>query len=73
MSNQTELPEPGKMVLALLKFEDVPPMPVVGFMAETTDTREPYFHVPGSKRGYRPDLVAKWKYLKDIAPDFTIG
>jgi hypothetical protein len=60
-------------VLALLKFEDVPPMPVVGFMTETIDTHELYFHVPGSRRGYYPDIVAKWKYLEDIAPDFTIG
>lgn len=73
MPNQTELPEPDKLVLALLWFVDVPPMPVVGFMAETADTHEPYFHCPGNRRGYHPDLVAKWKYLKDIAPDFTIG
>lgn len=72
MSNPTKLPEPGKRVLALLWFEDVPPLPVVGFMAETIDTHEPYFHCPGNRQGYHPDLVAKWRYLKDIAPDFTI-
>lgn len=49
MSNQTGLPEPGKIVLALLKFEDVPPLPAVGFMAGTTYTHEPYFHCPGNR------------------------
>lgn len=73
MANKIELPQPEKIVLALLWFVDVPPMPVIGFMAETTDTHEPYFHCPGNRQGYHPDLVAKWKYLKDIAPDFTIG
>lgn len=73
MSDKTELPEPDKLVLALLKFDDVPPMPVVGFMAKTIDTHEPYFHCPGNWQGYHPDLVVKWRYLKDVTPDFTIG
>jgi hypothetical protein len=73
MSKNNKLPEPGKIVLALLKFEDVAPMPVIGFMAETIDTHEPYFHCPGNWCGYHPDIVVKWRYLKDVAPDFIIG
>lgn len=66
------LPDEYIAVLALLKFEDVPPMPVVGFMAKTVDDQTPYFHVPAGRIGYDPALIIKWRYLKDIAPDFTL-
>ena len=33
-----ELPEPGVTIIALLVFGDVPPLPLTGFIAETTDT-----------------------------------
>ena len=39
-----ELPEMYRTILALLVFEDVPPLPLTGFLAETIDTHEKYFH-----------------------------
>lgn len=65
-----KLPEKEILVLALLKFEDVPPLPLTGFIAETVDTHEPYFHA-FNKRGYSVDLIVKWDYLDEIAPGYA--
>lgn len=70
---KNELPKPYITILALLKFEDVPPISAVGFIAETTDTKIPYFHVPlFGGRGYDVSLIAKWVYLDEIAPEYAI-
>lgn len=47
-----KIPEKYRTIIALLKFDDVPPIAAVGFVAETTDTKEPYFHIPLGRAGY---------------------
>ena len=66
-----EMPEMWRVVLALLVFGDVPPLPLTGFIAETTDTHERYFHA-FCKIGYSTDLIAKWDYLDEIAPGYCL-
>ena len=65
------LPEKYRTIIALLKFEDVPPIPLTGFIADTVDTHEPYFHA-FNKRGYSVELIAKWNYLDEIAPGYAL-
>ena len=66
-----EMPEMWRVVLALLVFGDVPPLPLTGFIAETTDTHEKYFHAFNTI-GYSTDLIAKWDYLDEIAPEYCM-
>ena len=66
-----ELPEPGVTVIALLVFPDVPPLPLTGFIAETIDTHEPYFHA-FNKRGYSISLIRKWDYLAEVLPGYAL-
>ena len=39
-------------------------------VAETTDTKEPYFHIPLDRAGYDISLIAKWDYLDEVAPEY---
>ena len=71
-SSNADLPEKYRTVIALLKFDDVPPVPLTGFIAETVDTHEPYFHA-FNRRGYSVDLIAKWDYLDEVLPGYAIG
>lgn len=71
--NNQELPEKYCTVIVLLKFEDVPPIPAIGFIAETTDTKTPYFHCPLFRgRGYDVSLIAKWDYLDEVCPGYCL-
>lgn len=68
---KSQLPEMYVTVIALLVFPDVPPVPLTGFIAETTDTHEPYFHA-FNKIGYDVSLIAKWDYLADVLPGYSL-
>ena len=63
------LPAPFVTVLAMLDTE-LGLLPVTGYMAETVDTKMPYFQAFGGKAAYHPAMIAKWRYLWDVAPDF---
>ena len=65
-----KIPEKYRNIIALLKFDDVPPIAAVGFVAETTDTKEPYFHIPLDRAGYDISLIVKWDYLDEVAPEY---
>ena len=62
------LPAPFVTVIAML-YTELGLLPVTGYMAETVDTK-PYFQAYGGKAAYHPAMIAKWRYLRDIAPDF---
>ena len=66
-----ELPEKYVSIIALLKFDDVPTVPLTGFIAETADSHEPYFHAYAG-RGYDVSLIAKWDYLAEVLPGYCI-
>lgn len=66
------LPEKYVTIIVLLKFEDVPPLPLTGFIAETSDTHEPYFHAYAG-RGYDVSLIAKWDYLAEVLPGYCLA
>lgn len=68
--NAKQLPKPFITVIALIDGGEMPPMPLTGFMAETIDTHEPYFHAY-NKCGYSPDLILKWDYLHEVLPEYT--
>ena len=70
--SSADLPEKYRTVIALLKFDDVPPVPLTGFIAETVDTHEPYFHA-FNRRGYSVELIAKLDYLDEVLPGYAIG
>ena len=70
--NKNNLPEKYVTIIALLTFGDVPPVPMTGFIAETSDTHEPYFHA-FNRRGYDVSLIAKWDYLGDVLPGYCIA
>lgn len=67
-----ELPEKFVTIIALLVFEDVPPLPLTGFIAETSDTHEPYFHAFDNQHGYDVSLIKKWDYLADVLPGYCL-
>ena len=69
--NKNILPEKYVTVIALLAFPDVPPVPLTGFVAETTDTHDPYFHA-FCGRGFDVSLIAKWDYLADVLPGYCL-
>ena len=66
---QDQLPEKYATIIALLVFEDGPPLPLTGFIAETSDTHEPYFYA-FNRRGYDVSLIKKWDYLADVLPGY---
>ena len=66
-----ELPKMYRTILALLVFEDVPPLPLTGFLAETIDTHEKYFYA-FNKIDYSTELIRKWDYLDEIAPEYSM-
>lgn len=67
-----KMPEKYRTIIALLKFDDVPPIPAIGFITETTDTKEAYFHVIPGNIAYNLSLIAKWDYLGNIAPEYCV-
>ena len=69
---KSQLPEKYVTIIALLTFGEVPPVPLTGFIAETTDTHEPYFHA-FNKRGYDVSLIAKWDYLAEVLPGYCLA
>ena len=66
-----KLPDKERVIIALLAFEDIPPLPLTGFIAETIDTHELYFHA-FNRRGYDVSLIAKWDYLDEVLPGYCI-
>lgn len=66
------LPAMYVTVIALLKFPDVPPVPLTGFIAETVDTKQAYFHAFAG-RGYDVSLIAKWDYLAEVLPGYCLA
>lgn len=66
-----KLPEKYVTIIALLVFEDVPPLPLTGFIAETIDTHEPYFQ-SYNKYGYDVSLIKKWDYLDEVLPGYCL-
>lgn len=42
-NEKKELPEMYRTVLALLVFDEIPPLPLTGFIAETIDTHKNIF------------------------------
>ena len=71
-NGKKELPEMYRTVLALLVFDEIPPLPLTGFIAETIDTHEKYFHA-FNKIGYSTELIKKkWDYLDEIAPGYCL-
>ena len=68
---KSQLPEKYVTIIALLVFPEVPPLPLTGFIAETTDTHEPYFHA-FNKIGYNVSLIKKWDYLADVLPGYCL-
>lgn len=70
MNPTKQLPTPYVAVIALIDGGDLPPIPLTGFMAETTDTHEPYFHAY-NKCGYSSDLILKWDYLHEVCPGYA--
>lgn len=71
LPEKSDLPEKYVTIIALLAFPDVPPVPLTGFIAETSDTHEPYFHAFG-RCGYDVSLIAKWDYLADVLPGYSL-
>lgn len=69
--DNSNLPKQFKTIIALLQFDDMPPIPVVGFIAPTTDTNEPYLHTLPSGEGYLIDHIKTWDYLEDVAPKYA--
>ena len=70
-NGKKELPEMYRTVLALLVFGKIPPLPLTGFIAETIDTHEKYFHA-FNKIGYSTELIKNWDYLDEIAPGYCL-
>ena len=70
-NEKKELPEMYRTVLALLVFDEIPPLPLTGFIAETIDTHEKYFHA-FNKIGYSTELIKKWDNLDEIAPGYCL-
>lgn len=69
----TEYPELFRAIIVLLKFDDVPPIPAIGYAATASD--DPtlvYFACPIEKKGYAWELVAKWDYLENVAPQYVV-
>ena len=66
-------PEPFKTIIALLKFNDIPAIPAIGYGATAIDDPDCfYFACPIEKKGYAWDLVVKWDYLIDVAPNYHV-
>ena len=69
----TEHPELFRTILVLIKFKDIPAIPAVGYAANAIDDEDfIYFADPISKSGYAWEMIVKWAYLDDVAPDFVI-
>lgn len=69
----TEYPQLSRTIIALLKFDDVPPIPAIGYAANAVDDEKViYFACTIERKGYAWELVAKWEYLEDVAPRYVV-
>lgn len=66
-----KLPDKYVTIIALLKFDDMPPVALTGFIAETIDTHEAYFHAY-NQYGYDVSMIVKWDYLAEVLPGYSL-
>ena len=73
MSNSnTKQPELYQPIVAILKFEDVGPVPVIGY-AVKYPTENVICFVPHCGRDmYTWEIVAKWDYLEKVLPQYSL-
>ena len=72
MHNSTETPTLFRTIIALFKFDDVPPFPAVGYVSKTSDTEELYFACFVPRTGYAWNLVVKWDYLDEVCKGYSV-
>ena len=71
MNSKRELPEFFQNIIVLLKFDDVGYMGAIGYAVPVEDDPNMIVFVSKlSRTAYPFDMVVKWKYLRDVAPEF---
>ena len=64
------LPDELRTIIALIKFDDVPPMPLTGYMAHISTNATDHFHEPAlftylpRGRAFAWEMVLKWDYIE---------
>ena len=69
-NNKPELPEEFRTIIALIKFDDMPPMPLTGYMAHISTNTTDHFHEPAlftyipKGHAFAWEMVLKWDYIE---------
>lgn len=72
-NNKPELPEEFRTIIALVKFDDVPPMPLTGYMvrisAEGHDPEPALFTYIPRGHAFAWEMVLKWDYIEPYSTE----
>lgn len=68
--DKSKLPDHFRLIIAWLDIYDVHMMLAVGYIAPRAKNKGLYFHTLPTGKGYDTDLIEKWDYLEDIAPEY---
>lgn len=63
-----EKPKDYRDIIALISFEDFPPIPAVGFVA--TENDHTVFFIKIDRMHVDWDRILAWKYLDDAWPEY---
>lgn len=63
-----EKPKDFRDIIALISFEDIPPIPAIGFT--TTENDKTVFFVKLGRMYVDWDRITHWKYLDDAWPEY---
>ena len=67
-NDKPELPEEFRTIIALVKFDDVPPMPLTGYMvrisAEGHDPEPALFTYMPKGHAFAWEMILKWDYIE---------
>ena len=73
MHKKDEIPVLHRDIIALLKFDDIGPVPACGCACRTIDEHKMLYFAPHlSRNGYAWDLVVHWDYLGEVTQGYTV-
>lgn len=73
MSNSnTKHPELYQPIVAILKFQDIGPVAVIGYAAELPESKQTVFVPHCGRDMYTWEIVVKWDYLDEVLPQYSL-
>ena len=64
-------PEPFRDIIALISFNDVPPIPAVGYLVTASATDKVVFMTRLERQYVDWGRIVAWRYMDDAWPGYT--